>query len=264
MRTFSKKIACIMSCALVAGLFCVTQADAAIRAGGSFTADETGVVLDYNIPVVGFGRVDLPGVGATDSITVRLAGVKLADVDLELIAINTDNETVDVQFSAQSPLAPGRTIDGVIPVPFGSVEFGAVLNIMGRLFIPIGDHDVDISVLISRFRTKYAAVVDLPPIVDDFEVEGLAQDNEISIEIPNLATLNFTLEPGAAFTQVTYSIELDLPAPEMPDMPEGGEIPEITIPPIEGGPIAIPNGSYHIWFDLDIDLEELLGPPPVM
>ncbi len=247
------KIFCLV---VLIGLVFIAPAQAAIRANASLTADEDGLSLSYMIPIVGIGTVNLTKAGDTDTINIRFLTINIADVELELLAINADNETLDLQVSATTPLTPEEPFESIITVPFGTAELGVVANLLGQLFMPVGNHDIDISVLISRLRTRYEANVDLPPIVEDLQLEGQAVDNQVDIEIPDVADLSFILEPGNLFTQVTYSFKVQVP--EIPGGGEGEGVPDLGIPPIEGGPVVVPNGSYHIWIDLDMDLEKLL------
>ena len=116
----------------------------------------------------------------------------------------------------------------------------------------------------ARNRARYDITINLPELLpglidEPFTAEGNAENNEISIQFEELLDILLTLDPGRFMTNIAWNIEVTLP--EIPTFPgeEGGGLPEI--PPIVGGPIPIPNGSYRVWLDLDYELPDMGGIP---
>lgn len=256
MNDFKKSLIKIFSIAILITFAFLSQADAAIRIKADFSASEDGFSLSYDIPIIGRGNIKLEDPGDTDSIDVRILFIKLAEVELSIKGITTDPDVVNLHYVASTPFVPGEALEGDIPVPFGSALFGAVINLMGKVFMPTGGYDVDVSVLLTNDETRYDIQVNLEGLLQEsFEGEATSSDNEINEQIINpldgsvLANIDLVLDYTSRFF-TTISGDISVCPPSFGGSEENGDNgnckhllpPELSIP--------VPNGSYHIWIDL--------------
>lgn len=255
MSIFWKKALVAIVLAVCLGVVVPLPARSAVRMGAQYAAGTEGFSLAYRLPVIGSAAVDLAEPGDSDNVTIRVAGMQLATLRFELVDIHPDNSTLDVGIELTSPLDPDSDMGAVVPLPFGSAELGTTMAMLGRRLAQIGGHDIDIAALVRQDEVRYRAVADLPPIIEALELEGTAVDNVLEIEIPGLATVVLQFQPASMFTQVWYSITL-----AMPVFSAGGDDDGFEPQPMQGGPIPVPYANYHVWCDVDIDLEELMGP----
>jgi hypothetical protein len=233
------------------------KAQAAFLLQAGYTADAQGFSLSYSIPLIGRQSISLTRPGDSDLITVRIGTLVIARADIELAAIDTDNSSLDLRVAVTSPFAENESSVSDVVVPFGFADMGAFIHPLGRRLLPLNDHDIDISLLLTRNRSAYHAYLHAPPLINDLTLEGAAEDNRIAFAIPDVAEITLTLEPGPSSTQVWFVIAPIMP--ELPELPEGTEHHfEFDIEPVSGGPLVLPNGSYRLWCDFDIDIEKLL------
>jgi hypothetical protein len=219
----------------------------------SVESGQDGFFMRYTIPFIGIGRVTLDNPGDSDTIPVSFGLIKLADVELELNSIQTN--ACSLHYVIVSSYIPEPAPEGDISVPFGS--FGAVANLMGKRFMRTGDNDIDISLLLTNNQTRYEVIADIPGLVDD-SWSGTADSSNSIIEeqVTNpesgatIADVALTLDYSLPFfTNVTYDITFYLSAPGSQDDTDNAT--DTQIPPIQGGPVPVPNGSYHFWADID-------------
>jgi len=245
--------------ALVLTCTMVSQAHAAMNASGGFSATEDGFSLNYDIPIIGKANVNLRDEGDSDTLSIKVLFINIATITLTHGGIQSDpTDAFILGFSIDSQFFDA--LEGSLPIPFGGIDLGASINLFGKVFKPtIGDHHIDFSVLLARNRARYDVTINLPELGIDFSDEGEAENNEISIQFEELLDILLTLDPGRFLTSIAWNIEVTLPPiPTFPGQ-EDVELPEI--PPVVGGPVPIPNGSYRVWLDLNYDLSALGGVP---
>ncbi len=189
-----------------------------------------------------------------------------ATVDIQLL--NNPIATVTLSMQGISEMPPGVMLhyvvesqsfqipEGDITIPFG--ELGAEINLYGKLPIPPGGNDIEISLLLLNNRARYYIAADMPEFtLEPLEGVATAQDNQLTRQI----ILN--RDEGQLQVDITLSFSWELPmttgisydisfTPVLPD--DLSDIPvdldnATDIPPIQGGPIPLPNGSYHVWFN---------------
>ncbi len=220
-----------------------SRAYAMMRFEGS--ASEDGFLLAYTVPGVGRDVVALENPGDTGLITIAYLGTELAKVELTLNEITSDPEAVNLHVAMTSEFFGMFEID--LPVPFGA--FGADINFMGRRYMPTGNHDIDVSALLTKNRVKYEAHIDLPPVIADTKWSGTATpaDNVIHETIENSnddsVLLELTLElfaPPQAELEISDNIFMTVNYDIVSNIPYFTSV-EGTAP--------VPYGSYHIWYD---------------
>jgi hypothetical protein len=254
MNDFKKQLIKIFSIAILITFVFLSQADAAIQVEAAFSASAEGLSLSYDIPIVGRGNLELEDPGDTGSIDVRILFIKLAEVELSINEITTDPNVINLHYIVSTIFVPVGALEGDISIPFGSA--GAVINIMGRTFVPTGDHNIDISFLFTKDSTQYDIQVDLAELIQEsFEGEATPTDNQINEQITNpldgsvLADIDLVLDyPSRFFTTISGDISVCPPSfGGSEDDGDNGNCKHI-LPPIS---IPVPNGSYHIWLDLE-------------
>lgn len=232
--------------------------DAAIKL--EVDSGEDGFYLKYNIPVVGRGNIRLKNPGDTDTVTVRIMAVKLADVEITLNEITSDPDLVNLHYVVSGKFIPeAETIEGDIPVPFGSL--GATVNFNGKKLIPTGDSALDVSLLLTQNMTVYDLNVNLEldifgqalNIDETFSGTAGPSDNLIHEVVTNpyddsvLLDINIEVEYLSSLVTVFhYDIVSQIPSFEPAEEDSEG----ISDLPLQGS-ITIPNGSYHVWLDFD-------------
>jgi hypothetical protein len=255
----------IMNALFISGIiflsiFTQAQADASIKI--EVNSGEEGFFLKYFIPGIGWENIKLEQPGDSDTITIRTMMVKIADVELTLNEITSNPPFVNLHYVISSQFftdGDNETIEGDIPVPFGN--FGTVLKINGKKLAPTGDSTLDASFLFKKDETKYDVSINCPLDIfgtklnfdQDLKGQATPSDNLIHEQILNpvdeSVMVEINIEVGyesPLFTVLNYEIVPNIPSP---DIEEGEE--DSVIPPIEGT-IKMPNGSYHIWADMDV------------
>lgn len=251
MRTRKQKLIIIACSACLALSAFAAPAHALIPITFSASAGEDGVTINYNIPLMLPGNVILREPGDSQEIRIALATVEIATIQLTLNSVTTSPPVVNLHYAGTSPYA---TIpEGDIPVPFG--EIGAAVNIFGNFLNTLGDYDFEASLLLKANRAQYDIAANLPDmVVDSWKGEAVPGNNEIHEQVlyagdgSVLADVNITLAwEMPLFTTVTYDITVTPPGAAETDIPLDNAT---TIPPLQGT-IPVPNGSYHVWFNLN-------------
>lgn len=252
MRKFKEqlvKILCISLFALIIqGAY---RAQAALPIKFSASAGESGVTIDYNIPFIGIGNVALEEPGTSQTVNLAILSFQLATIELTLNAITLEPPSVNVHYAITSPFTQVPESD--ISIPFG--EIGAVLNVFGKLPpLKQGNNNVEAVLLMKKNKLQYDIEANLPEIIiDSWAGKAIPGNNEIHEKITTadgsqLADVNLTFDWSLPLvTNVTYDITIATP------VPEGMDNSTIAVPPVQlkGGPIPVPNGSYHVWFNIN-------------
>lgn len=259
MKNFIKKALKIFSIAVLLAAAFLPAADAAIRL--EVQAGEDGFSLKYNIPVIGRANVSLESPGESDTLTLRIMAVKLAEVELTLNEITTAPDIVSLHYVVSSRFMPGtEVIEGDIPIPFG--DFGVTINLSGKKLIPTGDSNIDVALLLANEKTDYDININIElnilgqelQITESFSGSATPDDNLIHEQVLSplddsvLMDINIEVQyPNGPFTVLNYEIVSSIPSFEETqedDDAENGGLLE--------GSITVPNGSYHVWADLDL------------
>lgn len=223
---------------------------------GYFTAkaDETGVEISYLLPALGAKMVVVtPDQPAT--VDLRLMGSPLADVTLSMTGVSETPPGVMLHYLVESQFIPAA--EGDVTVPYG--EVGAQLNFFGVLPMLPGNGDIEVTLLLQKNRATYYVAADLPAFSLDEPWLGTATPANNQIE----KQIAVQTAEGAATADVTVAFSWDTPGMTSisfeitltPDLPEGlppGFDNETLMPPIQGGPIPVPNGSYRLWFKRNV------------
>ncbi|MCX5895571.1 MAG: hypothetical protein NTZ51_07060 [Proteobacteria bacterium] len=166
---------------------------------------------------------------------------KIATIEVSVLEVTEDTVLVHLVVSIPLSGQPPTVVD--LPIPFG--EFGVEIDIGGKKFIiPVGGYPIEASLLLTRLQTKYDIAVDLQPLFSDhWQGTKTPSDNEIHENIVNpmgdgSIDITLVLDYSFSFTKITYTIVMD--------SGEGGQ------PVPQTGTIPVPNGSYHIWADIEM------------
>jgi hypothetical protein len=229
------------------------SAQALIPATFSAAADENGVSIQYFMPLLGANAVTItPDAPAT--VDIQLLNNPIATVTLSMQGVSEMPQGVILHYAVESPLL--QIPEGDITIPFG--ELGAEINFYGKLPIVPGGNDVEISLLLLNNRAGYFIAADMPDVTLD-PLEGVAtpQDSQITrqftlnrdggqVQVAMTLTFSWTLP---ATTGISYAVSFTPVLPDdLPAVPDGADNATL-MPPIQGGPIPMPNGSYHLWFN---------------
>jgi hypothetical protein len=231
--------------------------------GFEATSNKDGFSLKYNAPFVGMGNIKLENPGDTATITIRLLLVKTAEIEIALNEIISDPGVVNLHFVLKMILdtpeentdpEEDSTFETDIPIPFGT--YGVSINLMGQRLMPIEGHDIEASVLLTKNSTDYVVEVDLPPLIDGQEWSGTATpskntiNEEVRSSIDDSLILGIELDleyPSDFLTTIHYKVNTPIALTREDDDSgdnSGDEFKTITLP----------NGSYHIWGNPDVDL----------
>ncbi len=257
---FNKKIISFFTMAIFLTIAFISQANASIKV--EVRSSENGFFLKYSVPAMGKGRVNLQNPGDTETVKIRVMMVKLADVELTLNEITSDPDLVSLHYVVTSKNMPEtEAMEGDFSVPFG--DFGAEINFNGKKFVSTGDSAVDISLLLTKDKTEYAANINFAialfglELNFDQDLAGTATpaDNIIQEQILNpiddsvLLDINIEVDYSSnLYTVLNYEIVPNMPSVG-PQEDNTGDEPGIPFQ----GKITLPNGSYHVWADMDFE-----------
>ena len=223
--------------ALAAGMLTLAAAsDAMAKFSIEAQASEEGLQIKYSSGLKE-KEIDLAPGDPPAEISIG----KIATIEVSVLEVTADN-TVLVHLVVDIPLSGQPPTEVDLPLPFG--EFGASIDIGGKKFIPAEGYPIEASLLLTRLQTKYDIAVDLQPLFSDhWQGTKTPSDNVIHEKIINPmgdGSIDITLELGYSFsfTKITYSIVIA--------SGEGGQLAPQT------GTIPVPNGSYHIWADIEM------------
>lgn len=218
---------------------------------GFFTAraDEESVTISYLLPVLGAKTVTVsPGNPAT--IEVKVLNNPLATVTLSMEGLSETMEGVVLHYRIQGQTFPST--EGEITVPFG--EIGAELNFFGILPMLPGTGDIEVTLLLLKNRASYYIAADLPAFsIEPWSGTATPENNQ------TVRQITVQTAEGEATADITVTFSWDIPGstavsfeavltPVLPEgMPDGFDN-QTVLPPIQAGPIPLPNGSYHLWF----------------
>ena len=220
----------------IAILLCVVfTAPAAAKINAEIRADEAGLYVNYDLWVLGENQSTLtPG---SQPLVIPVMG--LATIELSVLDVQADAEIITIHAKASAPAISLQPFEADIPVPFG--DYGIYYSLFERRFIPIGDHKIEISALLTRLSTQYDVNINLEPL---FSGHWLGTKNPAdniiheTIENPlDCSTTDITLEldyKSSYITNVTLTI--------------GGNAGE-PVTPLQ---FPVPNGTFHLWADFEL------------
>jgi len=220
----------------IAILFCVVfTAPAAAKITAEIRADEAGLYVNYDLWVLGKSQSTLtPG---SQPLVIPVLGV--ATIELSVLEVQADAGIIMIHAKASAPMIGSQLFESDLPVPFG--DYGLYYSLFERQFIPIGDHKIEMSALLTRFSTQYDVNINLEPL---FTGHWLGTknpaDNIIHETIENPldgSTTDITLEldyKSAYFTNVTLTVGVNAGQPGTPMQ------------------FPVPNGTFHIWADFEL------------
>ncbi len=233
MRRF---ITTCVSGVFIATLLClVFTAPADAKLNAEITADEAGLYVNYDLWVLGKNQSTLtPG---SQPLVIPVLG--LATIELSVLDVQTDTGIIMIHAKTSAPAFGIQPFEADLPVPFG--DYGIYYSLFERRFIPIGDHKIELSALLTRFSSQYDVNIDLEPLYSGHWLGTKnPADNIIheTIENPlNGSTFDITLEldyKSAYFTNVAVTI--------------GGAVGQ-PVAPLQ---FPVPNGTFHIWADFEL------------
>jgi hypothetical protein len=214
------------------------------------SASQSGFQITYQLPFMNFGNIDLARINDQSEIDLHFLFIKLISIKLKLAAINTENvpQSLTLQYEIASRFLSDTLPSGSIEIPF--FDGGLRADLFGKKYQPIGTCDAEVSLLLTRKKTRYSINLNLPMLQDSWEGEATADHNTINEKVTmngqDMADIQCTLEyTSRLFTSAAYSIEI---SPLLSLYKEQGD--KATVQPIIGGPIPLPNGSYHAWVNM--------------
>lgn len=231
-----RSIATCAAGAFIVIVFCLAfTAPAAARISAQLTASDAGLYVDYDLWILGKKQTTLTPGG--QPLVIPVLG--LATIELTVLEVQADAGMVKIHAKASAPMFGIPAVEKDLLVPFG--DYGLYYSLFERQFIPIGDHKIEISALLTRFTTEYDVNINLEPVFTGrWTGTRNAADNIIHEVVENPlddSTLDITIALDYAsvyFTNVTLTIAKDgAPASPM-------------------GPLPVPNGTFHIWADFEL------------
>jgi hypothetical protein len=220
----------------IALLLClVCSAPAAAKLSAEIRADEAGLYVDYDLWILGKNQTTLtPG---SQPLVVPVLG--MATIEISVLEIQTDNKMIKIHAQASAPAFGIPGVEADLPLPFG--DYGLYYSMFERRFIPLENHKIEISALLTRLSTQYDVNIDLAPV---FSLQWTGTNNPINntfhqtVENPlDGSTYDITAVldyKSMYFTNVTLTITKN-------------GVPTGAIPPF-----PLPNGTYHIWADFEL------------
>jgi len=249
MKTFKNKIMRLGFIGLFISLILASPAMAAIAT--ELRANEEGLYVQYDLGILGGSKEIMLGPG--DPMTEIFAIKKFISIEAAVTDIIPEENKIQIRAKISSLFFKQEAIEVPIALPFGS--FGIYANFRDRQFIPPEGHDIEVSLLLSKLQMHYGVNVNLGEIFEgQWEGEATPEDNTIREVIVNpadgstIAEIDLTLKHAARFfTVLQYDISLT-PQVNEPSSIEGRQ----QNPQAISGKILLPNGTYHIWADLDL------------
>ena len=249
METFKNKKIRAGFIGLIISLITASPVMAAIAT--EMRANEEGLYVQYDLGILGASGEVILGPG--DPLTEIFAIKKLIAIEAAVTNIIPEENKIQISAKISSLLFKQEAIEVPITLPFGS--FGIYTDFRDRQFISPEGHDIEVSVQLSKLQMHYGVNVNLGEIFEgQWEGEATPEDNTIHESIVNradgstMAEIDLTLTHAARFfTVLQYNISLTPQENELSSL-EGG----IQNPQAISGKILLPNGTYHIWADLDM------------
>ena len=243
-----KKILYFNFVVLFVALLAGTPARAALNI--EMQADQEGISVHYDMGLPGGSRalVLVPG----DPLKEIFAVKQLIRLEAMITNMVPEEHKIEIRAKISSRFFPEGAIEVPLAIPFGS--FGIYANFKNRQFIDPEQHDIDVSLLLSKLHMRYAVGVDLGELFSG-QWEGTATpfDKTIRETIVNpadgsiVAEIDLTLQRVSYFfTVFQYAVFLGSLENNLVAMDEEKQTPQAI-----SGMILLPNGSYHLWADLD-------------
>jgi hypothetical protein len=220
----------------IAALLClVLSAPAAAKINAEIRADEAGLYVNYDLWLLGKSESTLtPG---SQPLAIPVLG--LATIELSVLAVQADAKIITIHAKASAPAISLQPFESDITVPFG--DYGVYYSLFERRFIPIGDHKIEISALLTRFTTQYDISINLEPLFSGHWLGTKSPaDNIIHETIENpLDGSSFDITLGLDYKS-TYFTNVALTI--------GGNAGQPVVPL----QFPVPNGTFHIWADFEL------------
>jgi hypothetical protein len=191
--------------------------------------------VNYDLWILGKSQSTLtPG---SHPLAIPVLG--LAAFELSVLDVQADAKIVTIHTKVSAPTFGPEPVEADLPVPFG--DYGIYYSLFERRFIPIGDHKIELSALLTRFSSQYDVNINLEPLYSGHWLGTKnPADNIIHETIENPldgSTFDITLEldyKSAYFTNVAVTI--------------GGNVGQ-PVAPLQ---FPVPNGTFHIWADFEL------------
>jgi hypothetical protein len=252
MKTFKNRIKHFWFMGLFISVVTIIAASPVMAAiATELRANEEGLYVQYDLGILGGSKEILLGPG--DPMTEIFAIKKLISIEAAVTDINLEENKIQIRAKISSLFFKQEPIEVPIALPFGS--FGIYADFKDRQFVPLEGHDIEASLLLSKLQMQYGVNVNLGDIFEgQWEGEATPENNTVHEVIVNpadgstMAEIDLTLKRTSKFfTVLQYDISLT-PQENVLSSMEGG----IQNPQDISGKILLPNGTYHIWADLDM------------
>jgi hypothetical protein len=214
-------------------------------------ANEEGLYVKYDLGLVGSSReiIIAPGEPMAEIFSIK----RFITIEAAVTEKLPEENKIHISAKLSGLLFKNGAIEVHVALPFGS--FGIYTSFRERQFIPLQNHDIETSLLISKKQTQYAVNINLGEFFDSHWGGGATpSDNTIHgiivspIDGGTVAEIDLMLQYASKFfTIILYDIALATQENELSTM-EGIEQNAQDI----SGKILLPNGAYHIWADLDL------------
>jgi hypothetical protein len=252
MKTFKNKIMHFWIVGLFLSVITMITASPAMAAiATELRANEEGLYVQYDLGMLGGSKEILlaPGDPMTEIFTIK----KLISIEAAVTDIIPEENKIQITAKISSLYFKQEPIEVPIALPFGS--FGIYADFRNRQFIPLEGYDIEASFLLSKLQMQYGVNVNLGEIfAGQWEGEATPENNTVHEVIVNpadgstIAEIDLTLKHAARFfTVLQYNISLT-PQESQSSSLEGMHQNSQAI----SGKILLPNGTYHIWADLDL------------
>jgi len=223
----------------IAALFClVFTAPANAKISAELRADAAGLYVNYDLWILGKSQATL----TPDSQPLAIPVLGLATIELSVLDVQADAKIVTIHTKVSAPAFGPEPVEADLPVPFG--DYGIYYSLFERKFIPIGDHKIEISALLTRFTTQYDINIDLEPL---FSGHWLGTKN------PADNIIHETIENPLDGTTFDITIELEYKCAYITNMTLTiGGLAGKSVEPLQ---IPVPNGTFHLWADFELPEE---------
>ncbi|MCX8044821.1 MAG: hypothetical protein N3B18_11950 [Desulfobacterota bacterium] len=234
---------------VLAILFTATRVHAGIPGFFTASADSNGVTISYLLPLLGARTVAItPDQPAT--IDIKLLNNPLATITLSMTGVSDMPEGARIHYVLEGPSIP--VTEGDVTIPFG--ELGVEMNFFGILPMLPGNNDIEVTLLLLKNRASYYITAETRAfVIEPWSGTATPAAPTITRQITvHTAEGDATADISATFSwdiPATTGIAVDVALQPIlqGDLPAGFDN-DTLMPPIQVGPVQIPNGSYHLWF----------------
>ena len=234
----------------IAVIAIITASPAMAAIGTELRANEDGLYVQYDLGILGGSKEVMLGPG--DPMTEIFAIKKLISIEAAVTDIIPEENKLQITARISSLFFKQEPIEVPIALPFGS--FGIYADFRNRQFIPLEGYDIEASLLLSKLQMQYGVNVNVGEMFSgQWEGEATPENNTVHEVIVNpadgstIAEIDLTVKQAAKFfTVLQYNISLP-PQESQSSMEAAQQNPHAV-----SGKVLLPNGTYHIWADLDL------------